>query len=218
MNDLITLQDAHAAADLRVFLSRARLIDDTAVRLIAGRGVLAVYAAVLHPRGLLDTSPTILGLRTFAEASGAAFDRVVAPAAIADRLAMLDAADDAPSFPLPAADVRTSWSGIAPPREGWLPIGTVSSLALELVARDGAGEVARAVPDNTGDLIVQKVRSEVWSRPLPDHEAVPSGVAFAAASLGFLVGEEEVPLYSSGGWVRASARRGHVLARTSRAS
>lgn len=216
MNDLITLEDAQAAADLRVFLARARLIDDTAVRLIAGGGVLAVYAAVLHPRGLLDSSPTILGLRTFTETSGAAFDRVVAPAAIADRLALLDPADDSPTFPLPAGDVRTSWSGIAPPRGGWQPIGTVGSLALELAARDGAGEVARAVPENTGDLIVQRVRSEVWSRPLADHESVPSGVAFAAASLGFLVGEEEIPLFASGGWVRASARRGHVLVRTGR--
>lgn len=215
MNDVITLQDAHAAADLRVYLSRARLVDDTAVRLIAGGGVLAVYSAVLHPRGLLDTSPTILGLRTFAEVSGAAFDRVVAPAAISDRLAALSP-DESPSIPLPAGDVRSSWSGIAPPRGGWQRVGSVSSLALELAARDGAGEVARGVPENTGDLLVQRVRSEVWSRPLAGTPDVPSGVAFAAASLGFLVGEEEVPIYASGGWLRVSPVRGHVLARLSR--
>ncbi|MBG6238322.1 hypothetical protein IWX78_001277 [Mycetocola sp. CAN_C7] len=215
MNDVITLQDAHAAADLRVYLARARLLDDTAVRVIAGGGVLAVYAAVLHPRGLLDTSPTILGLRTFAEASGAVFDRVVAPAALSDRLALLGDDVVSPSLPLPPNDVRTSWSGIAPPRGEWEAIGTVSSVALELVARDGAGEVARAVPENAGDLIVQKVRSEVWARPLADI-AAPSGIAFAAASLGFLVGEEEIPLYASGGWIRASPRRGHVLARVGR--
>lgn len=216
MNDVITLQDAHAAADLKVYLSRVRLVDDTAVRLIAGGGVLAVYSAVLHPRGLLDASPTILGLRTFAECSGAAFDRVIAPAAMSDRLALLDVADDDPSIPLPAADVRTSWSGIAPPRDGWERVSSLNSLALELVARDGAGEVARAVPANSGDLIVQRVRSEVWSRPLADHPGVPSGIAFAAASLGFLVGDEEIPLFASGGWVRASPARGHVLVRTGR--
>ena len=216
MNDVITLQDALAAADLKVYLSRVRLVDDTAVRLIAGGGVLAVYSAVLHPRGLLDSSPTILGLRTFAERSGAAFDRVIAPAAMSDRLAMLDVADNDPSLPLPAADVRTSWSGIAPPRGGWERVSSLNSLALELVARDGAGEVARTVPANSGDLIVQRVRSEVWSRPLPDHADVPSGIAFAAASLGFLVGDEEIPLYASGGWLRASPARGHVLVRTAR--
>lgn len=214
MNDVITFQDAHAAADLRVYLARARLVDDTAVRLIAGGGVLAVYSAVLHPRGLLDASPTILGLRTFAESSGAVFDRVVAPAAIADRLAYVTGEDV--TIPLPADDVRTSWSGIAPPRGGWERVGALSSLALELAARDGAGEVARAVPDNAGDLIVQRVRSEVWSRPLDGQSLVPSGIAFAAGSLGFLVGEEEVPLYASGAWLRASPVRGHVLVRSAR--
>jgi hypothetical protein len=216
MNDAITLQDPHAAADLRVFLARARLVDDTAVRLIAGGGVLAVYSAVLHPRGLLDSSPTILGLRTFQETSGAVFDRVIAPAAIADRLAYADAHEGVAEILLPPTDVRTSWSGIAPPRGGWQRIGALSSLALELAARDGAGEVARAVPDNSGDLIVQRVRSEVWSRPLDSHPDVPSGVAFAAGSLGFLVGEEEVPLFASGGWLRLSPARGHVLVRTAR--
>ncbi|AWB86689.1 hypothetical protein [Mycetocola zhujimingii] len=216
MNDAITLQDAHAAADLRVYLARARLVDDTAVRLIAGGGVLAVYSAVLHPRGLLDTSPTILGLRTFAEVSGAVFDRVVAPAAIADRLAHTEGASGEIVIPLPPADVRTSWSGIAPPRGGWERIGGISSVALELAARDGAGEVARTVPDNAGDAIVQRVRAEVWSRPLAGHPDVPSGIAFAAGSLGFLVGEEEVPLYASGPWIRASPLRGHVLVRSSR--
>ena len=216
MNDVITLQDSHSAADLRVYLARVRLVDDTAVRLIATGGVLAVYSAVLYPRGLMDTSPTILGLRTFAETSGAGFDRVVAPAAISDRLASMASDADSPSIPLPAGDVRSSWSGISPPRGGWERVSSVSSLALELAARDGAGEVARGVPDNTGDLLVQRVRSGVWSRPLDGHPEIPSGVAFAAASLGFLVGEEEVPIYASGGWLRASPVRGHVLARTGR--
>jgi hypothetical protein len=217
MTNTFQLQDAHAAADLRTYLARVRVVDDTAVRLIAGGGVLAVYSAVLYPRGLLDSSPTILGLRTFAEVSGAGFDRVVPPAAISDRLAALETSDGTGAVSLPDSDVRTSWSGIAPPRGGWERIGSVSSVALELTARDGAGEVARAVPENTGDLLVQRVRSEVWSRSLDGHPTVPTGVAFAAGSLGFLVGEEEVPLYSSGQWIRASPVRGHVLVRTGRA-
>ena len=216
MTNTFLLQDAHAAADLRTYLARVRVVDDTAVRLIAGRGVLAVYSAVLYPRGLLDSSPTILGLRTFAEASGATFDRVVPPAAISDRLAATGSADEPAPVSLPDSDVRTSWSGIAPPRGDWEQVGSVSSVALELVARDGAGEVSRAVPENTGDLLVQRVRSEVWSRPLDGHDRMPSGVAFAAGSLGFLVGEEEIPLYRSGDWLRASPTRGHVLVRVGR--
>jgi hypothetical protein len=216
MTNIFLLQDDHAAADLRTYLARVRVVDDTAVRLIAGGGVLAVYCAVLYPRGLLDSSPTILGLRTFGEISGAVFDRVVPPAAISDRLAALEASDGTGAVTLPDSDVRTSWSGIAPPQGGWERTGSVSSVALELAARDGAGEVARAVPENTGDLRVQRVRSEVWSRPLDDSAHVPSGIAFAAGSLGFLVGEEEIPLYTSGAWIRASPVRGHVLVRSAR--
>ncbi|MET4639965.1 hypothetical protein [Mycetocola sp. 2940] len=217
MTNTFLLQDAPTAADLRTYLARVRVVDDTAVRLIASGGVLAAYAAVLYPRGLLDASPTILGLRTFAEASGAVFDRVVPPAAVSDRLAAIDPSDTVTAVSLPDSDVRTSWSGIAPPRGGWERIGSVSSVALELAARDGAGEIARAIPENTGDLRVQRVRSEVWSRPLEGHGPVPSGIAFAAGSLGFLVGEEEIPLFRSGAWLRASPTRGHVLVRTGRA-
>lgn len=216
MTNTFLLQDAHTIADLRTYLARVRVVDDTAVRLIAGGGVLAAYAAVLYPRGLLDASPTILGLRTFAEASGTVFDRVVPPAAISDRLAAREPAEPPTPVSLPDSDVRTSWSGIAPPRGGWERIGSVSSVALELAARDGAGEVARAIPENTGDLRVQKVRSAVWSRPLDGFDQVPSGIAFAAGSLGFLVGEEEIPIYQSGPWLRASAVRGHILVRTGR--
>ena len=215
MNNTFALTDPLALADLTVYLSRVRLVDDTAVRVIAGGGVLAVYSAVLAPRGLLDRSPTVLGLRTFAETSGAVFDRVIAPASLSDRLAKIEA-DGAGSLAisLPDSDVSASWAGISPPRGGWERVGTLSGVALELAARDGAGEVARAIPANTGDMIVQRVRSEVWSRPLDTFAAVPAGVAFAAASLGFLAGEEEIALFGSGQWLRASTYRGHVLARS----
>jgi hypothetical protein len=215
MNNTFALTDPLALADLTVYLSRVRLVDDTAVRVIAGGGVLAVYSAVLAPRGLLDRSPTVLGLRTFAETSAATFDRVIAPASLSDRLAKIEA-DGAGvlTVAMPDNDVTASWAGIAPPRGGWERVGALSAVALELTARDGAGEVARAIPANTGDMIVQKVRSEVWSRPLDANPTVPAGVAFAAASLGFLAGEEEIPLFGSGQWLRASAFRGHILARS----
>ncbi|GGE86885.1 hypothetical protein [Mycetocola zhadangensis] len=215
MNNTFALTDPLALADLTVYLSRVRLVDDTAVRVIAGGGVLAVYSAVLAPRGLLDRSPTVLGLRTFAETSGANFDRVIAPASLSDRIAKIES-DGAGvlEISLPDSDVSASWAGISPPRGGWGRVGELSGVALELAARDGAGEVARAIPANTGDMIVQRVRSDVWSRPLTGFDAVPAGVAFAAASLGFLAGEEEVPLFASGQWLRASTYRGHVLARS----
>ncbi|MGJ8722832.1 MAG: hypothetical protein ACSHW9_13415, partial [Salinibacterium amurskyense] len=77
MTATFTLVDSLALGDLQVFLGRAARVDEGSVRLIGGAGVLAVYVSVLHPAGLLDQSPTVLGLRTFALASKDEFDAVV---------------------------------------------------------------------------------------------------------------------------------------------
>ena len=66
MSRTFTLVDSLALGDLHVYLGRAARVDDGSVRLIGGSGVLAVYVSVLHPSGLLDERPTVLGLRTFA--------------------------------------------------------------------------------------------------------------------------------------------------------
>jgi len=66
MGSSFTLADTPSLDDLQVFLARAARIEEGTVRLIAGSGVLAVYAAVFYPQGLLDESPTVLGLRTVA--------------------------------------------------------------------------------------------------------------------------------------------------------
>ena len=65
MNDAFTLPDSLSLSDLATYLGRAGRVEDGSVRLIAGSGVLAVYVAVFYPMGLLDSSPTVLGLRTF---------------------------------------------------------------------------------------------------------------------------------------------------------
>src|SRR6188768_2373568 len=91
MSDSFTLGDVASLDDLRVFLGRAARIEDGSVRLIAGSGVLAVYVAVLYPAGLLDETPTVLALRTFALVTPEgdetdAFDVVVPIASLASRL------------------------------------------------------------------------------------------------------------------------------------
>ncbi len=53
-------------ADLRTFVTRAKSIDDGAIRLQATGNVLAAYVCVLRPRILGESTPTILGLRTMA--------------------------------------------------------------------------------------------------------------------------------------------------------
>ena len=66
MSQSFSLSDSLSLGDLQVYLSRAARVEDGSVRLMSAAGVLAVYTAILYPRGLLDSSPTVLGLRTFA--------------------------------------------------------------------------------------------------------------------------------------------------------
>ena len=87
MSDSFTLADSASLDDLQVFLARAARIEEGSVRLIAGSGVLAVYAAVFYPIGLLDESPTVLGLRTFSLPEKETFDVVVPVGSLLQRIA-----------------------------------------------------------------------------------------------------------------------------------
>jgi hypothetical protein len=106
-----------------------------------------------------------------------------------------------------------TWAGISPPRGGWRPVGETTYGLLDATARAGIDEVAAAVPTGTGEQLVQRVRAEVWGRPIDGLEFVPAGASFAAASLGFLAEGEPIALYETGPWTRLTTRRGHVLVR-----
>ena len=216
MSRTFTLSDSLALGDLHVFLGRAMRVDDGSVRLIAGSGVLAVYVSVLHPAGLLDESPTVLGLRTFAIAAGEAFDAVVPVRSLAMRVeSQVDAAALSPTEPvtitLPMEVNTVTWAAISPPRGGWLPLESTGSTVLEAAARAGIDEVASAIPTGTGEQIVQRVRTEIWARTIDGLDFVPAGAAFAALSLGFLADDETVAIYETGPWTRLTTRGGHVL-------
>jgi len=216
MTDAFTLQDSLSLGDLRTYLGRAGRVEDGSVRLIAGGGVLAVYAAVLYPAGLLDESPTVLGLRTFALPQLEQFDVVVPLGSLLRRIDSAEnAAPDAAApvtVAIPMQVNSVTWAAISPPRGGWTALETMSSSVLESVAREGIHEVATAIPDGTGEAIVHRVRSEVWGRPIRGLEYIPAGAGFAALTLGFVgEAEEEVPIYETGTWTRLTTRRGHVL-------
>ncbi|MDQ1577032.1 MAG: hypothetical protein QOH55_2182 [Microbacteriaceae bacterium] len=218
MSQSFSLVDSLAVSDLQVYLARAGRLEDGSVRLIAGSGVLAAYSAILYPHGLLDQSPTVLGLRTFAIEPGVAFDAVVPMRSMLDRLARLQetldsGSDVAVQVRLPLEVSTVTWAGISPPRGGWLPVGETTYELMDATARAGIDEVAEAVPTGTGEQLVQRVRSEVWGRPIDNLEFVPAGAAFAAASLGFLAEGEPIALYETGPWTRLTTRRGHVLVR-----
>lgn len=218
MTTELRLPDSLSLDDLHTFLARATAVDDGATRLIGGGGVLAAYVGVLAPAGLLDSSPTVLGLRTYAlaaDADPAPFDRVVALRAMQERLTRLqnEVVDPtaAVAVPLPPATVAASWAAISPPRGGWSPVTSVESAQLEATAKSGIDEVARVIPEGTGEQIVHRVRSEVWSRPVEGADQVPAGAAFAALTLGFLAPDEAARVFTAGAWTRVSTSRGHVL-------
>ncbi len=215
MSQSFSLVDSLSLGDLQVYLSRAGRVEDGSVRLIAGSGVLAVYVAVFYPVGLLDESPTILGLRTFALTDRDSFDVVVPVRSLLDRLSRLQSGIVDPTAPvevsLPMQVNTVTWAAISPPRGGWLPLGDFPTSPLDAVARAGIDEVATAIPEGTGEQIVHRVRSEVWGRPIEGLEYVPAGAAFAAVSLGFLGGHEPVRIYETGPWTRLTTHRGHVL-------
>ena len=216
MDATFSLQDSLAAADLKVYLERAARVEDGAVRLVAGGGVLAVYTAIVYPRGLLDTSPTVLGLRTFRVGPAAEFDAVVPSRSLRERVdrgiqAAVVESDEVP-LGVPLEVASATWAGISPPRGGWREVDAVEPAVLGQAARAGMAEVAGAVPEGTGEQLVQKVRAEVWSAPIDDLDYVPAGAAFAAESLGFLA-DEPVTVHETGPWTRLSTSRGHVLVR-----
>lgn len=215
MSDTFTLLDSQALADLRTYLGRAGRVEDGSVRLIAAGGVLAVYAAVLYPAGLLDESPTILGLRTFALPGMENFDTVVPLGSLIQRIDRAEEQTRDASAPvtlgLPMPVLSVTWAAISPPRGGWVTLEPTSSVLLNRVAKAGIHEVAEAIPDGTGEQIVQRVRSEVWGRPIPEVPYVPAGAAFAALTLGFLGEDELVTIFETGPWTRLTSQRGHVL-------
>jgi hypothetical protein len=214
MNRSLTLADSLALSDAQTFLSRAARVEEGSVRLICDAGVLAIYTAILYPVGLLDETPTVLGLRTYAVREKDPFDVVVPIRSLLQRIerSVLEREEGAegPMITVPMEVNTVTWAGISPPRGGWSPQQSVEPVVLQRAAEAGIAEVAEAVPTGTGAQLVQRVRSEVWSRPVEGLEHIPAGAAFAAYSLGFL-GADAVAVLETGAWTRLTTERGHVL-------
>jgi hypothetical protein len=213
MTSYLSLAEQADAADLKVFLQRAARLGCEHVRFTSSGHALVATVAVLTKQGLLDTDPTVLGVRVF-ELSGGheRVDTLVQIAAVQDRLAR-----DVHEFALPVGQAGIAWAGVAPPTTNWIDHGEVPAQALIAVAEAGIAEVAAA--NGLGVRIVAEVRKETWGRRMftagqNDQAVVPAGVAFAAFGLGFVADPaEQVPLSSSGPWTRLSSTRGHVLSR-----
>lgn len=218
MKNTFLLPDQETAVDLQAYLQRAKRLDpDGMVRLRAFGPVLAAYVAPIFAGSLMDSGPTVLGLRTCELAEPGEVDSVVPIAAVLDRLARLTTLPEGSPLlvELPAAE-RASWAGIAPPRAGWEADGSVNETVLTQLAKDGIEEVKSTLPESVGGPIAARIRGEIWGRGIPADGRIPTGAAFAAAGLGFLTENEEVGIFVADGWIRLSAEHGHVLAKMAR--
>ena len=209
------LADEQTAADLQAYLARAKRLDpDGLVRLRAFGDVLAAYVAPIFAGNLMDSGPTVLGLRTCELAAPAEVDALVPIGAVQERLARLLGESDTKEFKIQLIETqRAPWAGISPPRQGWEQVGTINETVLTQIARDGIAEVAASLPESVGGPIAARIRGEIWGRGIDLESKIPTGAAFAAAGLGFLTENEEVGLYQAEGWIRLSSEHGHVLAK-----
>jgi len=211
-----SLADEHTAVDLQAYLARAKRLDpDGLVRLRAFGDVLAAYVAPIYAGNLMDSGPTVLGLRTCELAAPAELDVLVPIGAVQERLARLLAeGEETKDFKIQLVETqRAPWAGISPPRQGWEQVGTINETVLTQIARDGIEEVASSLPESVGGPIAARIRGQIWGRGIDLESKVPTGAAFAAAGLGFLTENEEVGLYQAEGWIRLSSEHGHVLAK-----
>ncbi len=211
MTHTLRLTNLHALPDLASFLGRARRINDGATRVIATDRFLQVYVGVFLPRGLLDATPTVLGLRVFELAEPANFDEVVPLEAFISRVERAQVEGNDLRLPSPSPSI--TWSAITPPRDGWQRKLGVSADTLRMSAEEGVVRVKEAIPDSVGEAIVQKVRAEVWGAPIAGKKRIPAGAGFAADALGFLT-ERSLSVHTVGNWIRLSAKHGYVLVKT----
>lgn len=218
----LDFSDARDLADLKNFVTRAKSIQDSGIRLQAAGPVLLASVCVLRPALLGESTPTVLGLRTVALAAPAELDVTVPLAAILDRVARQP---EATHLEIPPTTVRESWAGVGVPRGPWEPVATVSGAALREAAEEGIRRVAGILPDSPGALIVNNARASVWGEPftapwtVQQGEAgesaaeLPRGAAFATHALGFLTDDADAALFRHGTWWRLSTSAGHVLVR-----
>lgn len=200
----LVLADSDTARDVLTFVGRATHATDEGVRLQGAQGVLALTAAALAPNGLFDATPTILAMRIVHADPELECDIVVDS---------LTAADDDRMLTLPEMGLSPAWAGVSPPRDGWSYQGGIAAATLAERAQWGISAVARGAGTGSGEEAVRALRAAIWGEPDEDLRGLPRGVAFAAHVFGFIAGEEEARVSTSGRWTRVSLSRGHVLSR-----
>lgn len=199
--------------DLDTFVSRAAVLANDAVRLVADGRVLAAFVLILGPRGFNDETPTVLGMRAFELVGDAHFDIVVPIASLRDRLAAVVESEGPAAFELPHEVPSLQWQVGMPPRDGWSAAQSVADSDLIRASAEGVAEIKKLIPTDAEEYFVRRVRSAVWGANLSTEIALPAGVAFAATTLGFL-GDGEAQVSLRGPWTRLITTRGNIVAKS----
>jgi hypothetical protein len=209
----LTFASREPISDLDTFIDRSGLLDNDAVRIVAKENIVVAWVQVLTPRGLNDTTPTVLGMRGAELAAPAKFDIVVPIDSLRARLA--NATETETGFvvtmPLQAPSIR--WKIPLPPQNGWEPLGKIGASELSAVVREGMKIIKRKVPRNAEEFLVRSYRSQVWGATVNHSLGMPAGVALAAETLGFF-GDKVMSVSEKAPWIRLSSTRGEVLAKT----
>ncbi|SFS06095.1 hypothetical protein SAMN04487846_2063 [Microbacterium sp. cf046] len=207
MSQRLIFADAAAAADALTFAGRSVRVGDGAIRLRAAGGTLTMTSAPFAPRGLLDATPTVLAMRALPVDPELECDLVV------EASGLVGVSDHSAQLQLPETALSPAWAAVSPPRGGWVSTGSLAASVLAARAQWGISAVAESIPQNPGEDAVRAVRAAVWGVPDDALGGLPLGVAFAAFTLGFIVGEEDAPVRTSGSWTRVTLRRGHIIVR-----
>ncbi len=218
MEHVLPFASSNSVKDLQSFVTRAKSLDTTGVRFVVRGDVLAASVSVMHPAGLGDGVPIVIGLRTFALnfATQPRFelDSVFAMDAVTDRTQRMISSEST-EFTLPPSQISVNWTAMNAPRSGWATAAVVDDAELRKVAREGISKVSEGLPTNPGAPLLAQVRSAVWGEQIgdPAHVEFPAGASLGAHSLGFLLPRGETTVSTSGNWVRLTSTGGHILAR-----
>ena len=208
----LTFTSREPISDLATFIDRSGLIDNSAVRLVAKGNLVVAWVQVLAPRGLNDTTPTVLGMRGADTAVEAKFDIVVPIDSLRARFDNAEESDAGfvVTMPMQAPSVR--WKIPLPPQVGWESLGKIGASDLQTVVREGMKIIKRKVPNNAEEHVVRSYRSQVWGSTINGSLGLPAGVALAAETLGFF-GDKVMDVSVKAPWIRLSSTRGEILAK-----
>jgi hypothetical protein len=208
----LTFADRESVSDLDTFIDRSGMLDNAAVRLVATGTVVIAWVQVLAPRGLNDTTPSVLGMRGAVLAQPAKFDIVVPIDSLRARFANAETTDDGVVVTMPMQSPSVRWKIPLPPQDGWEPLGKVGANELQTVVKDGMKIIKRKVPNNAEEHVVRSYRSQVWGTTINNSLGMPAGVALGAEMLGFF-GDKVMSVSVKEPWIRLSSSRGDVLAK-----